>query len=84
MGGSIISFARIWSVDRKDFKILVIAISPGVIQALGYDTSPGMAQEQVDQIVLSSIDKLPLVRPGTADKLRRASCSWSTAAAPKN
>ncbi|MGC2226770.1 MAG: SDR family NAD(P)-dependent oxidoreductase, partial [Candidatus Sulfotelmatobacter sp.] len=41
------SFARTWSVDLKDRKIRVNAISPGIIPTPGYNTSLGMTQEQV-------------------------------------
>src|SRR5437899_6965333 len=62
------SFARTWSVDLKDRKIRVNAISPGIIPTPGYNTSLGMTQEQVDQFVQSSIGNIPLGRPGTADE----------------
>jgi NAD(P)-dependent dehydrogenase (short-subunit alcohol dehydrogenase family) len=66
------SFARTWSVDLKEHKIRVNAISPGVIPTPGYNTSLGMTQEQVDQFVQSSIGGIPLGRPGTADEIAKA------------
>src|SRR6202158_2306072 len=66
------SFARTWSVDLKDRKIRVNAISPGIIPTPGYNTSLGMTQEQVDQFVQSSIGNIPLGRPGTADEIAKA------------
>jgi NAD(P)-dependent dehydrogenase (short-subunit alcohol dehydrogenase family) len=66
------SFARTWSVDLKDRKIRVNAISPGIIPTPGYNTSLGMTQEQVDQFVQSSIPNIPLGRPGTTDEIARA------------
>lgn len=66
------SFARTWSVDLKERKIRVNAISPGVIPTPGYNTSLGMTQEQVDQFVQSSIGNIPLGRPGTADEIAKA------------
>jgi NAD(P)-dependent dehydrogenase (short-subunit alcohol dehydrogenase family) len=63
------SFARTWSVDLKQRKIRVNAISPGIIPTPGYNTSLGMTQEQVDQFVESSIGNIPLGRPGTADEI---------------
>lgn len=48
------------------------AISPGLIPTPGYNTSLGMTQEQVDQFVPSSIDNIPLGRPGTADEIAKA------------
>jgi len=66
------SFARTWSVDLKERKIRVNAISPGIIPTPGYNTSLGMTQEQVDQFVESSIGSIPLGRPGTADEIAKA------------
>ncbi len=66
------SFARTWSVDLKERKIRVNAISPGIIPTPGYNTSLGMTQEEVDQFVQSSIDDIPLGRPGTADEIAKA------------
>ena len=66
------SFARTWSVDLKDRKIRVNAISPGIIPTPGYNTSLGMTQEQVDQFVQSSIPNIPQGRPGTTDEIAKA------------
>jgi NAD(P)-dependent dehydrogenase (short-subunit alcohol dehydrogenase family) len=66
------SFARTWSVDLKERKIRVNAISPGIIPTPGYNTSLGMTQEQVDQFVQSSVGNIPLGRPGTADEIAKA------------
>ncbi len=66
------SFARTWSVDLKERKIRVNAISPGVVPTPGYNTSLGMTQEQVDQFVQSQIGSIPLGRPGTADEIAKA------------
>jgi NAD(P)-dependent dehydrogenase (short-subunit alcohol dehydrogenase family) len=66
------SFARTWSVDLKERKIRVNAISPGIIPTPGYNTSLGMTQGQVDQFVQSSIGNIPLGRPGTADEIAKA------------
>jgi NAD(P)-dependent dehydrogenase (short-subunit alcohol dehydrogenase family) len=66
------SFARTWSVDLKERKIRVNAISPGIIPTPGYNTSLGMTQEQVDQFVQSSIPNIPLGRPGTTDEIAKA------------
>jgi NAD(P)-dependent dehydrogenase (short-subunit alcohol dehydrogenase family) len=66
------SFARTWSVDLKDRKIRVNAISPGIVPTPGYNTSLGMTEEQVDQFVASSIGNIPLGRPGTADEIAKA------------
>jgi NAD(P)-dependent dehydrogenase (short-subunit alcohol dehydrogenase family) len=66
------SFARTWSVDLKERKIRVNAMSPGIIPTPGYNTSLGMTQEQVDQFVQSSIGNIPLGRPGTPDEIAKA------------
>ena len=66
------SFARTWSVDLKERKIRVNAISPGIIPTPGYNTSLGMTQEQVNQFVDSSIGNIPLGRPGTPDEIAKA------------
>lgn len=66
------SFARTWAVDLKERKIRVNAISPGIVPTPGYNTSLGMTQEQVDQFVQSSIDRIPLGRAGTADEIAKA------------
>jgi NAD(P)-dependent dehydrogenase (short-subunit alcohol dehydrogenase family) len=66
------SFARTWSVDLKERKIRVNAISPGIVPTPGYNTSLGLTQEQVDQYVESSIGSIPLGRPGTTDEIAKA------------
>lgn len=66
------SFARSWSVDLKDRKIRVNAISPGIVPTPGYNTSLGMTQEQIDEYVQSSIGNIPLGRAGTADEIASA------------
>jgi NAD(P)-dependent dehydrogenase (short-subunit alcohol dehydrogenase family) len=66
------SFARTWSVDLKEQKIRVNAISPGIIPTPGYNTSLGVTQEEVDQYVHSSLGDIPLGRPGTADEIAKA------------
>ena len=66
------SFARTWSVDLKERKIRVNAISPGIVPTPGYNTSLGMTQEQVEQYVQSSIGSIPLGRPGTTDEIAKA------------
>lgn len=66
------SFARTWSVDLKEHKIRVNAISPGIVPTPGYNTSLGMTPEQVDQFVQSSISSIPMGRPGTVDEIAKA------------
>jgi NAD(P)-dependent dehydrogenase (short-subunit alcohol dehydrogenase family) len=66
------SFARTWSVDLKERKIRVNAISPGIVPTPGYTNSLGMTLEQVDQYVQSSIGNIPLGRPGSTDEIAKA------------
>jgi NAD(P)-dependent dehydrogenase (short-subunit alcohol dehydrogenase family) len=66
------SFARTWSVDLKERKIRVNAISPGIVPTPGYTNSLGMTLEQVDQYVQSSIGNIPLGRAGTTDEIAKA------------
>jgi len=66
------SFARTGSVDLKERKIRVNAISPGVVPTPGYNTGLGMTQEQVDQFVKSMAANVPLGRPGTTDEIAKA------------
>lgn len=66
------SFARSWCVDLKEQRIRVNAISPGVVPTPGYNTSLGMTDEQVEQLVQSSIGNIPLGRAGATDEIAKA------------
>lgn len=66
------SFARTWSVDLKERRIRVNAISPGLVPTPGYNTSLGMSSEQVEQYVASAIPSIPLGRAGTPDEIAKA------------
>ena len=66
------SFARTWSVDLKERRIRVNAISPGIVPTPGYNTSLGMTQESVDQYVQSASGTIPLGRAGTPDEVAKA------------
>jgi NAD(P)-dependent dehydrogenase (short-subunit alcohol dehydrogenase family) len=66
------SFARTWSMDLRDRKIRVNAISPGVVPTPGYNTSLGMSDEQVDQFVQSALPNIPLGRAGTSEEMAKA------------
>lgn len=66
------SFARTWCVDLKERGIRVNAISPGIVPTPGYHNSLGMTQDQVDQLVQSSVSKIPLGRTGTTDEIAKA------------
>jgi NAD(P)-dependent dehydrogenase (short-subunit alcohol dehydrogenase family) len=66
------SFARTWSVDLKDRRIRVNAISPGIIPTPGYNNALGMNAQQVDQYVARVVPGIPLGRPGTTDEVAKA------------
>jgi NAD(P)-dependent dehydrogenase (short-subunit alcohol dehydrogenase family) len=66
------SFARNWAVDLKERKIRVNAISPGLVPTPSYNTSLGMTEEQVEQIVKSMAANIPSGRPGTTDETAKA------------
>jgi NAD(P)-dependent dehydrogenase (short-subunit alcohol dehydrogenase family) len=66
------SFARTWSVDLKERRIRVNAISPGIVPTPGYNTSLGMTQEHVDQYVQTASGTTPLGRAGTPDQVAKA------------
>ena len=61
------SFARTWSVNLKDRKIRVNAVSPGVIITPAYSSL--MSDEQIEQCQASTSASAPLGRPGTPDKV---------------
>jgi NAD(P)-dependent dehydrogenase (short-subunit alcohol dehydrogenase family) len=66
------SFARTWSVDLKERRIRVNAISPGVIPTPAYNSGLGLSKEQVAQFVAGALPGIPLGRPGTADEVAKA------------
>ncbi|MEH2349752.1 MAG: glucose 1-dehydrogenase [Nostoc sp.] len=65
------SFARNWTLDLKDRKIRVNAISPGVVPTPGYNLL-GLSEEQVQGFVDSQVDTIPLGRVGTPDEIAKA------------
>jgi NAD(P)-dependent dehydrogenase (short-subunit alcohol dehydrogenase family) len=65
------SFARSWTLDLKDRKIRVNAISPGVVPTPGYNQA-GLTEEQVQGFVASQIPSIPLGRVGTTDEIAKA------------
>jgi len=65
------SFARTWTIDLKDRRIRVNAVSPGAIDTPGFDdlmASSGGAEERRTMISKS----IPLGRLGTADEIAKA------------
>ena len=65
------SFARTWTVDLKDRKIRVNAVSPGPIETPGVD---GLAKNPVDlaQIKANLTSAVPMGRMGTSDEIAKA------------
>lgn len=66
------SFARSWSVDLKERKIRVNAISPGTIITPGYSSELGMSDVQIDQVAAQAASATPLGRTGTPDEIAKA------------
>ncbi len=65
------SFARNWTLDLKERKIRVNAISPGVVPTPGYNLM-GLNEEQVQEFIASQADNIPLGRVGTPDEIAKA------------
>ena len=65
------SFARSWTLDLKDKKIRVNAISPGVVPTPGYDLL-GLTQEQVRGFVEVQKANIPSGRVGEPDDIAKA------------
>ncbi|HYX13048.1 MAG TPA: glucose 1-dehydrogenase [Nostoc sp.] len=65
------SFARNWTLDLKERKIRVNAISPGVVPTPGYDHL-GLNDQQLQEFVDSQASAIPLGRVGTPDEIAKA------------
>jgi len=65
------SFARTWTLDLKERKIRVNAVSPGVVPTPGYDLI-GLTREQVQGFVDTQVAHIPLGRVGTPDEIAKA------------
>ncbi len=65
------SFARNWTLDLKERKIRVNAISPGVVPTPAYNHL-GLSDEQVQEFVDSQAKTIPLGRVGTPDEIAKA------------
>jgi NAD(P)-dependent dehydrogenase (short-subunit alcohol dehydrogenase family) len=66
------SFARGWSVDLKDRKIRVNAVSPGTVPSPGYKNSLGLTDEQIKQYTDGAISGIPSGRVGELDEIAKA------------
>ena len=65
------SFARNWTLDLKERKIRVNAVSPGVVPTPGYDLV-GLRKEQVQEFVDFQVTTIPLGRVGIPDEIAKA------------
>jgi NAD(P)-dependent dehydrogenase (short-subunit alcohol dehydrogenase family) len=67
------SFARSWTVDLKQRKIRVNAVSPGMISTpMLSGQGMGLSEEQVEQFKKSVINNVPLGRVGNPDEVAKA------------
>ena len=65
------SFARSWTVDLKNRKIRVNAVSPSPI-ATPVVRSVGRSEEQVEQLKKSVLNRVPLGRMGNPEEVAKA------------
>jgi NAD(P)-dependent dehydrogenase (short-subunit alcohol dehydrogenase family) len=63
------SFARSWTVDLKNHKIRVNAVSPGPIAT---PARSGGTEEQIEQFKKSVVNSVPLGRMGNPDEIAKA------------
>ena len=65
------SFARTWTLDLKDRRIRVNAVSPGPIDTPGVDSLAKTAEE-LAQFKAAMISAVPMGRMGTSDEIAKA------------
>jgi len=65
------SFARTWSVDLKQVKIRVNAISPGVVPTPGYKTPLDMSAQQFYEFAAFAASTTPFDRVGKPEEMPR-------------
>ena len=68
---SVRSFARTWTVDLKQRKIRVNAISPGPIDTPIFSTAV-LTEEQIEQTKASLVASVPMGRMGSPDEIAKA------------
>jgi NAD(P)-dependent dehydrogenase (short-subunit alcohol dehydrogenase family) len=62
-----------WTVDLKNRKIRVNAVSPGLISTpMLSGQGMGLSEEQVEQFKKSALNSVPLGRVGNPDEIARA------------
>ena len=75
--GAVRSFARTWTMDLKDRKIRVNAVSPGPIRTPAYDrlaASGPAGKQMLDSIV----NRVPMGRLGEPDEIARAAVFFAS------
>jgi NAD(P)-dependent dehydrogenase (short-subunit alcohol dehydrogenase family) len=65
------SFARTWTVDLKQRRIRVNAISPGPIDTPIFNTSK-LTEEQIEQFKVGIVSAVPMGRMGSPDEIAKA------------
>jgi NAD(P)-dependent dehydrogenase (short-subunit alcohol dehydrogenase family) len=65
------SFARTWTVELKDRKIRVNAISPGPINTPVFN-SLAQTKEEIEQIKTRLVSSIPMGRMGSPDEIAKA------------
>jgi NAD(P)-dependent dehydrogenase (short-subunit alcohol dehydrogenase family) len=65
------SFARCWTVDLKNRRIRVNAISPGPIDTPGYKNL-GLTEEQMEEFKKNVVTTVPMGRMGDPDEIAKA------------
>ena len=65
------SSARSWTVELKNHKIRVNAISPGLIDTPGIRKGSLQNEEQIKQFIASQVATIPLGRMGNPDDVAK-------------
>ena len=68
------SFARSWTVELKDRKIRVNAISPGPIDTpglRGFVSGLAQSEEQIEQVKTILVSAIPMERMGSPDEVAK-------------
>ena len=65
------SFVRAWTVELKDRKIRVNAVSPGSIETPALEKA-GLTPEQVEQAAAGFVTQVPLGRRGKPEEIAAA------------
>ena len=71
------SFARTWTVDLKQRRIRVNAISPGPIDTPIFNTSK-LTDEQIEQFKAGIVSAVPMGRMGNPDEVAKADLFLAT------